>query len=191
MALLCQLCMFSRREMQVQQRESQLNRRQRSISSEELLVLKGFRAHLKAVAEPSVLDLLFLAQIRPVTNQDVREAFKVKRSGAYKRLNALKELGLLEKRDDEYRTSEYSGRLIHSTSQLFRGAMKGNFPEAAPQPTELSTLDKVRIMEVCKIVEKDSDYLYDRGVLQEEERDKRRKLASQVRAEFGNVEMAP
>ena len=172
--------------MQVQ-REGQGRRARPPVASEDLLVVKGFRAHLAALADPSVLDLLYLADIKPVANPDVREAFKVRRSGAYKRLTALKELGLLEERNRVYRTSEYAARLIGAASQLFRGTIKGfpyNSTSAEASSSPLSTLDKMRVVELCRLVAETADYLYNRGAIKEEEKDRRQKLASQVRAEL-------
>lgn len=168
------------------QHPNQPNRRERPIGSEEVLVVKSFKAHLRAVAEPEVLDLLYLAQIRSVTNEDVRAAFNLKRSGAYKRLDALRELGLLEKRDGAYRTSEYAGRLVSAVSQLFRGAMRGNIK--TPQPVDASTLEKMRILEVCKFAEEGAQTMYNRGNFNQDELYRRRKLVSQVREAYRDAQ---
>lgn len=137
------------------------------ITSETILVIKGFRAHLLAVADPAVLDLLYLAQIRPVTNSDVRAAFRLQRSGAYKRLNALRELGLLEERDHAYRTSEYGARLTDAVIRLFKAAMGGNWDQPETIPAQ-SRPNPRALKELLTIAREGTESLYGRGRLTRE-----------------------
>jgi hypothetical protein len=45
--------------------------------SQDIALIKHFRAHLAALSDPRVLDLLSLAATEPITNTEARSVLKV------------------------------------------------------------------------------------------------------------------
>jgi hypothetical protein len=131
-----------------------------------MLIVRHFHLHLEAISDQRVLDLVYLAQTKPITNSDVQSALHMKRGGAWVWLDRLTEPGLLEKIGAGYIASDYSRELISSVSQVFRGAVKGEFPEPAPSiPREIITIAREGV-----------EAQYERGRLSQEEYNRRLRL---------------
>ena len=137
-----------------------------------MLVVRHFRPHLEAISDAKALDLLYLAQVNEtITNADVRSALHTKRGGAWVWLARPTELGLLEKRGHTYRASDYSRELVACVSQVFRGAVRGEFPESFGNGTARSIPP-----ELFTIAAEGVEALYERGRITQEEHARRMKL---------------
>ncbi len=97
--------------------------------TQDLALIRHFREHLYALSDEKVIDLLSIATIKPVNNTDARSVFRVGRAGAWFRLSRLVDLGMLEKRGQAYRASQYSEKLIEAISVTFQSVLTGRAPQ--------------------------------------------------------------
>ena len=150
------------------------NRRSESFQ-QNAVVLRAFREHLKALSKPKCLDLLVLADLRPVTNADVRRTLGLgARGSAWRRLSSLTTLAMLDKREDGYRLSTYGKELVASIASVFQGAVKGRW--------ELPGADRKASEELLRFAKEGTEALYQRGRIDQAEYEKRKKLISEAGA---------
>ena len=144
--------------------------------AQDLLVLKAFRAHLKVISQERLLNLLMLADARPIANADVKRILGLKsRVSAWRWLAKLVELNMLEKKGNLYRISPYSSDLIAAISQTFRSAFKGKMEgfgatESAQQVPQ----------EVLGYAMEGTQIMYERGLITESEFENRLKVISKA-----------
>jgi hypothetical protein len=146
-------------------------KRARSLSND-ILIVKHFREHLRALAVWKALDLLYLADVQPITNRDAK-VLGLTSKGAWRWLSRLRQLQMLEKRGQSYRASPYSKELLRSVSALFRGAVAGEFPEDADP----------RIKDMLRFAREGTESLYDRGKLDQAAYEERLKLIHEIEAD--------
>ena len=144
-------------------------KRARNLSND-ILIVKHFREHLRAIAVWKALDLLYLADVQPITNRDAAKVLGLTSKGAWRWLSRLRQLGMLEKRGQTYRASDYSKELLRSVSALFRGAVRGEFPED----------EDPRVKELARFAREGTESLYERGRLDQAAYEERLKLIKEV-----------
>ena len=66
----------------VPQTNSAIQDRDGESLAQDALVLKAFREHLGVICDPTLLDLLLRAALRPISNADVRGSSGMRRGGA-------------------------------------------------------------------------------------------------------------
>ncbi len=88
--------------------------------SNDILIVKHFREHLRAIAVWKALDHLYLADVQPITNRDAVKVLGLTSKGAWRWLSRLRQLGMLEKKGQTYRASPYSKDLLRSVSAFIR-----------------------------------------------------------------------
>jgi hypothetical protein len=177
------------------QRDSQRGRTTKAkvtdISSDDLLVIKHFREQLKEISEPAVLDVLFLAHVEPITNEDVRSIFKLGRKGTWKRLARLTTLGFLERKRQEYETTEYSRRLVAATSLLFRNAVRGDlsasFDVGGDRNVVADNAITTGLKEILQVARDGNECLHSRGRINDEAHERNRKLIATMETKLTDV----
>ena len=127
--------------------------------SQDIALVKHFRAHLAALSDPRVLDLLSLAAAEPITNTEARSVLKVERNVAWIYLSRLVQLGMLEKRGQVYRASDYAADVVYATSLTFRSVLNGKVPEVDPG----------KLPNLLALARQGAEVLYERGKIDQEE----------------------
>ena len=134
--------------------------------SQDIALVKHFRDHLAALSDQRVLDLLSLAAAEPITNTEARSVLKVERNVAWIYLSRLVQLGMLDKRGQVYRASDYAADLLSATSLTFRSVLNGKVPEVDPG----------RLPNLLALARQGADLLYERGKIDQDEYDKQLKF---------------
>ena len=145
--------------------------------NQNVILLKHFREHLAVLSKPWLLELLSLANTMPLTNQDARAILKVGRNGAYYWLGKLTRLGMLEKRGQKYRISQYSMSLIAAASLTFRSLVLGKTPQTAIVDHDNITAWRTVLQTAAEGVE----LLYFKGRIDQSERSRQQKMINDLR----------
>jgi len=138
--------------------------------SQDIALVKHFRDHLAALSDQRVLDLLSLAAAEPITNTEARSVLKVERNVAWIYLSRLVQLGMLDKRGQVYRASDYAADLLSATSLTFRSVLNGKVPEVDPG----------RLPNLLALARQGADLLYERGKIDQEEYTKQLKFLKEA-----------
>jgi hypothetical protein len=109
------------------------NQKQVKSVTQDIALVKHFREHLAALSDPRLLDLLALASLEPITNEDARRMLKLGRNRAWANLSDLVKLSLLEKRGHAYRASPYAENLVGALSLTFQSVLAGKMPNIRGQ----------------------------------------------------------
>ena len=140
-------------------------------------MVKHFHEHLRAISEPRLLDLIYLSDARPITNEDASRLLGIARTGAWRWLSTAAHLGLLEKRGHAYRISDYARQLIAIQSLAFRGIVRGGLPETNPKIPQ----------EVIGYAREGVEAQYERGRITLEEYNRRLKLIHDLEPSLGHA----
>jgi hypothetical protein len=127
--------------------------------TQDIALIKHFREHLAVLSDPRALDLLSLAATEPITNTEARSVLKVGRNVAWIYLSRLVQLGMLEKRGQVYRASNYAADLLYATSLTFRSVLNGKVPE----------VDQGKLPNLLALARQGLEILYERGKIDQEE----------------------
>lgn len=153
----------------------------RSESLDQDLALIGhLEAHLAAISDPTSRLLLSLASTVPITNSDVSHAGGRSRNTTWYQLSKLTRLGMLEKRGHHYRTSPYAVHLVQAAAVTFRAVVSGKMPETELNQ-DLSENNTTIPPEVLGYAEEGVKVMYERGLLTQDENNRRLKLIQSCR----------
>jgi hypothetical protein len=141
-------------------------------------MVKHFRTHLAAISNPKVLDLIYLAGTQSIGNAEARSLLKMKRTAAWAWLARLTQLGLLEKRGNTYRATEYALTLMASMSLSFRSIATGT-----PQNFHRDTHSW---RDVLKLASEGLELLYARGRMDQPEYARQQKLIRELETQLAD-----
>jgi hypothetical protein len=145
--------------------------------TQDISLIKHFRAHLESLSDPMLLDLLSLASLKLLTNAEARTSLKLSRTQTWAVLSRLAKVGMLERTDGGYKATPYAEHLLAALSVTFQSVLAGKSPRVH-NPTW---------RDVLRIAYDGAELSYARGKITESEYSRQVRLLGEVEGELNGL----